>query len=134
MGWLPWSSSSKSGDSEPGPEPTFAGAPNAEPLVACGFQDGQLFVYEDGLYIDRPSRSNFEGKWILMSQVTAVTVDNKLTVHYLHIRQQDVPNNEGGLFSTPVGENTVHLGRGKRDCADRAKALILERANEFDQE
>ncbi len=128
MGWLPWSTSDDAPDA--GPEPTFEGAPAADPVVACSFQDGTVFVYEDGLYIDRPPRSTFQEKWILTDQISDVVLDSKLTVHYLQIRQQEASHDVGGLFSTPVDENTVHFGRGKRDCAKRAKTAIRDQIDD----
>ena len=129
MGWLPWSSAS--GDepaSEPAPPDESKGT--GDPLVSCEFQDGSVFVYEDGIYIDRPSMSKFDGKWIEMTQVEGVTVERKLTIRYLQIQQDAFAHSTGGLVTTPVDENTVHLGRGKRDCAHRAKRAIRDRIDE----
>lgn len=98
-----------------------------DPIVSCQFQDGQLFVYEDQLFIERPSKSKFPDKWIAIDQVTDVIYGGRLMIKYVQIQQTGVENNEGGTLSTPVDENTLHFGFGKRDCAKRAREEIFER-------
>ena len=99
-----------------------------EPVVSCQFQDGKLSVYDDVLHIERASGSKFSDKWIAMNQVRGVTYTERLLIHYIQIAQTDFVNDEEGFLSTPVDENTLHLGHGKRDCARRARDAILERA------
>lgn len=125
---FPWSDEN---EAEPGngrEEPSDP-RPEADPIVSCTFQDGALFVYEDRLYIDRPGSSKFPGKWITLDQVRGVTVDRRLLVSYIQIQQLDFENSESGIATTPVDENTLHFGGGKRDCASRARDAIVERAD-----
>lgn len=102
--------------------------PDGDPIVSCTFQDGTLSVYAEQLFIDRPDASDFSKKWISLNQVSGVTVERRLVIHYIQIHQIDFDHNEGGILSTPVDENTLHFGGGKRDCATRAGDVILERA------
>lgn len=99
----------------------------ADPLVACEFQDGTLYVYEDQLFIERTARSKFDDKWIALDQVTEVRYASRFIIGYIQITQLDFENSEGGRLSSPVGENTLHFGHGKRSCAQRARDEILER-------
>lgn len=103
-------------------------ASEGDPIVSCTFQDGTLSVYAEQLHIDRPDASDFSNKWISLNQVTGVTVERRFVIHYIQIHQIDFDHNEGGILSTPVDENTLHFGGGKRDCATRARDVILERA------
>lgn len=132
MRWFPWSADT-GGEPEADPTDPSVNPPDADPIVACPFQDGSVFVYEDRVYIDRPSNSQFDGKWITLSQVRDVVLEKKLTIHYLQIQQQHFEHGQAGLLSPPVGENTVHFGGGKRGCADRARVAILDHADVTDQ-
>lgn len=98
-----------------------------EPVVSCEFQDGTLSVYEELLHIERHSGSKFDDKWIAMNQVRGVTYTENIVIHYMQIEQVDFENSTGGMFSSPVDENTLHFGHGKRACAKRARDAILER-------
>lgn len=100
---------------------------NVDPIVSCTFQDGALFVFEDQIFIERPSRSQFSDKWISMDRIRNVRIDKRLMINYVQIEQADFENAEGSLLSAPVDENTLHFGGGKRDCARRAMEEILER-------
>jgi hypothetical protein len=96
--------------------------------VTCAFQDGSLYVGESALYIDRSARSRFDGKRIDFAGVRDVTYERRLVISYLQIEQDGVEAAEGSLLSTPVDENTLHFGRGKRDCARRARDAIRDGA------
>ena len=98
-----------------------------DPIVSCEFQDGTLSVYEKLLHIERHSGSKFDDKWIAMNQVRGVTYVENIVIHYIQIEQVDFENSTGGMFSSPVDENTLHFGHGKRACAKRARDAILER-------
>jgi len=98
-----------------------------DPIVSCEFQDGTLLVYDDRILIRRTGASKFEDRVIATNQIRDVTYAGRLVIGYLQIDQVDVEAGDGGLFSTPVDPNTVHFGRGKRDCARRARDAILER-------
>ena len=100
---------------------------DVEPVVSCQFQDGELFVFEDQLFIERSRRSTFSDKWIALDQVRDVTYAKRLVISYIQIEQEAFDNSEGGVLSTPVDENTLHFGRGKRECARDARDAILER-------
>lgn len=97
-----------------------------EAILTCKFQDGTLYVFEDILCIERPGRSKFSEKWIALNQVRGVNYERRLVISYLQIDQVDFQPSEEGLISTPVDENTLHFGRGKRECAQRATDQILE--------
>ena len=122
-----------SADEEREPDPAEADADDVgdptdeDPLLACQFQDGKLSVYDDVLHIERASGSKFSDKWIPLTEVTGVTYTERLLIHYIQIQQRGVDNDEEGFLSTPVDENTLHLGHGKRDCARKARDTILER-------
>ena len=96
--------------------------------VTCAFQDGSLYVGESALYIDRAGRSRFDDKRIDFAGVRDVTYERRLVISYLQIEQDGVEAAEGSLLSTPVDENTLHFGRGKRDCARRARDAIRDGA------
>lgn len=97
--------------------------------MTCKFQDGTLKIHEDRVVIERARRSKFDDKEIAMDQVRGITYSKRLVISYLQIEQVDVENSEGSLLSTPVDENTLHFGRGKRSCAKRARDEVLSRAN-----
>jgi hypothetical protein len=105
-----------------------ADATEAESVVSCTFQDGTLYVYDGWLRIERPGRSKFSDKEIELADVRGVTYQKRLVISYLQIDQADVENDAGGLFSTPVDENTLHFGRGMRECARRARDAIRDGA------
>ncbi len=100
-----------------------------DPVVACTFQDGSLYVFEDRVHIERPGRSKFEDKAIELADVWDVTFEKRLVISYLQIEQRGFDTEDGSLLSTPVDENTLHFGRGKRDCAKRARDAIRDEAN-----
>jgi hypothetical protein len=97
-------------------------------LVTCSFQDGTLSVYYEWLHIERPDQSTFDDVAIELADVTGVTYRKRLVISYLQIEQDGVEAAEGSLLSTPVDENTLHFGRGKRDCARRARDAIRDGA------
>lgn len=99
-----------------------------DPIVTCTFQDGTLSVYDDVVHIDRPRRSDFSEKWIALNQIQGVTYADRFVIHYIQLHQRGFENDEASLLSTPVDENTLHFGGGKKDCARRARDAILERA------
>lgn len=99
----------------------------ADALVECSFQDGSLFVYDDRVRIARPNRSRFDDKTIDMNRITGVQYEKGLTIGYLQIKEQGVEADSAGLLSDPVDENTVHFGRGGRECARTLRDAIVER-------
>ncbi len=99
-------------------------------VVSCEFQDGVLRVYDDRVAIDRTGASSFEDKTIPVEEILDVAYAGRLVIGYLQIEQIRVPPDSASRFSTPVDENTLHFGRGKRDCARRARDAILERLAE----
>lgn len=117
-------------DSSEGQDATDDGR-DAEPLVSCEFQDGTLHVFEEQIRIERPGRSKFSGKEIGVGDVRGVTYEGRLVISYIQIGQVGVENDEGSLLSTPVDENTLHFGRGKRDCAKRARDAIRDAAESW---
>ncbi len=100
-----------------------------DPVVTCTFQDGTLYVYDDWVHIERPGRSKFEDKAIELADVWDVTFEKRLVISYLQIEQRGFDTEDGSLLSTPVDENTLHFGRGKRDCAKRARDAIRDGAD-----
>lgn len=112
-------------DGEDGTADSFAA--EADPVVTCEFQDGTLHVYERGIRIERSSRSKFADKGVPMADIEGVTYSRRLVISYLQIRQTGVDADEESLLSTPVDENTLHFGRGKRGCAKRAAETIRSR-------
>ncbi|MEF8775853.1 MAG: hypothetical protein V5A43_05035 [Haloarculaceae archaeon] len=119
---LPWGGNddADSGDSA---EPDHADA-----LVVCDFQDGTLAVYEDEVAIERSKRSKFEDVRIPYDRVVGAEYEKGITIGYLQIELAGVEPDRGGWFSDPVNENTLHFGRGSRDCAKEARDEILARA------
>lgn len=101
---------------------------DSDALVECSFQDGSLFVYDDRVRIARPGRSRFDDKTVDMDRITDVRYDKGLTIGYLQIEEAGVEADSGGLLSDPIDENTVHFGRGGRECARSARDAITERA------
>jgi hypothetical protein len=97
-------------------------------IVTCSFQDGTLSVYDEWLHIERPDRSTFDDVAIELADVTGVTYRKRLVISYLQVDQAGVETDEASLLSTPVDENTLHFGRGKRDCARRARDAIRDGA------
>lgn len=98
-----------------------------EPVVSCQFQDGTLLVHRDAVTIERARRSKFDDKRIDLRDVEGVTYRKRLVISYLQIDQRGFESDDASFLSTPVDENTVHFGRGKRDCAKRARDEILSR-------
>ena len=97
-------------------------------MVSCTFQDGAITVYDEWLRIERPERSKFSGKEIELADVRGVTYRKRLVISYLQVDETGIENDAGGLFSTPVDENTLHFGRGMRECARRARDAIRDGA------
>jgi len=118
---LPWR---RDADENPGPES------HADAVVSCEFQDGTLAVYENEVTIERVSRSKFADKTIPVAEITGVEYESGITVGYLQLEQTGVETDTGGLLSDPVDENTLHFGRGDRECATAARDAILERVGE----
>lgn len=112
----------RQGDGEP-----VESVPDEAATVTCEFQDGTLRVFDDVLCIERPGRSKFSDKWIALNQVRGVNYQRRLVISYLQIEQVGFQLSDEGILSTPVDENTLHFGRGKRDCAQRATDEILDR-------
>jgi hypothetical protein len=125
---LPWRSNSETGVDDV-PE-TVA---DIEAAVTCEFQDGTLVVSESEVVIDRPSRSKFSDKRIPMTDVEGVTYAKRLVISYIQIEQRGFDNDGASRFSTPVDENTLHLGRGKRACAKRARDAVHSRLGVSDR-
>lgn len=129
MGLLPWrggdQDDSRSDDATGDDQDAYHR--DLEPVISCQFQDGELFVFEDQLFIERPRSSKFSDKWIALNQVNDVIYAKRFVISYIQIDQVDFETDEGGFLSTPVDENTLHFGFGKRDCASRARDKILER-------
>lgn len=101
--------------------------------VTCEFQDGTLYVLEDEVYIERSSRSKFEDKRIPMVEVEDVSYSKRFVISFIQIVQRGLEPDEETRFSTPVDENTLHLGRGKRDCAKRARDEIFARMDAIEE-
>ena len=121
---LPGRSAEDESDGDP------AGAsPADEAVVSCEFQDGTLSVYGDRVVIERSGASRFDDTEIPFDRIEDVTYAGRLVIGYLQILTPDVTADTSSLLSTPVDENTLHFGRGKRDCAQRARDAILERTS-----
>jgi len=120
MNLLPW----RRGTGDPG---NRGNTPDGDAIHFCEFQDGTIAVHEDRIRIGRSDRSKFEDKWIALNQVLEVTYERRLVISYIQIEQEGFENDEGGRLSTPVDANTLHFGRGKRECAREARDTILER-------
>lgn len=98
-----------------------------EPIVSCQFQDGELLVYRDSVTIERAKPSKFDDKRIALHDVVEVIYRKRLVISFIQIEQRGFETDDASLLSTPVDENTLHFGRGKRDCAQRARDEILSR-------
>jgi hypothetical protein len=98
-----------------------------DPVVSCDLQNGSLSVYEDGVVIERSSNSMFEEKFLPMGEIWDVTYSGGFLSGHIQIKQDGVDHDEGGLFSHPVDENTLHFPRTKRSEAKAAHDAILER-------
>jgi hypothetical protein len=120
---FPWG---RSGDADEDSDDDVDEHPNA--LVVCTFQDGTLVVYEDRVEIYRVDRSRFDDKTIPADEIIGVDLAKGITIGYLQIEQVDVPVDSGGLLSDPVNANTLHFGRGGRECASEARTEILAHA------
>jgi len=122
---LPW------GGDDPSDGGGAAGVPeepdDETPVVTCEFQDGILRVYDDRVVVDRGDASSFDSKTVPVAEILDVTYAGRFVIGYLQIDQDGVPRDGASRLSTPVDENTLHFGRGKRDCAKRARDAILER-------
>lgn len=105
-------------------DPDAATVPESDPLLTCEFQDGTISVYEDRIHIERSSRSKFEDKWIALNQIQDVVYADRWVIKYLQIDQLDHENDTEGWLTTPVDENTLHFGRGKRSCARDVRDTI----------
>jgi hypothetical protein len=98
-------------------------------VVSCECQDGTLLVTDDAVHIRRSSRSKFADRRIDLAEVRDVVYAPRLVIGYVQIEQAGFETDEASRLSTPVDENTVHFGRGKRACAERASDAILERVS-----
>lgn len=116
---LPW----RSGSADDG-DPTEPTAENGHALVRCQFQDGTVLVFEEEVRIERTSRSKFSDKRIPIAEIEEVVYAKRIVISYLQIQQSGVESADASRLSTPVDENTVHFGRGKRDCAKRIRDSI----------
>jgi hypothetical protein len=125
---LPWQDSNA-----PGVDDVPETVDDIDPVVTCEFQDGTLVVGEEEVVIDRPSRSKFSDKRIPMTDVEGVTYAKRLVISYIQIEQRGFDNDGASRLSTPVDENTLHLGRGKRECAKRARDAIHSRLGVSDR-
>ncbi|EMA43752.1 hypothetical protein [Halococcus saccharolyticus] len=121
---LPWSR----GGRETGEDGTDPVEEHADAIVVCAFQDGTLSVYEDRVVIERAGRSKFDDKTISSDEIRGVDYSEGITIGYLQIEQTGVEVDAGGLLSDPVNENTLHFGRGNRECAREAREEILGQA------
>lgn len=94
-------------------------------VVTCQFQDGTIYVMEDSVFVERAKRSKFDDKRIDMRDIQDVTYQKRLVISYIQIEQRGFETDDGSLLSTPVDENTLHFGRGKRGCARRVRDEVL---------
>ena len=101
---------------------------HSDAVVVCAFQDGTLAVYRDRVEIHRVGRSRFDDRTIPAEEVTGVDFSKGITIGYIQIEQAGVTADSGGLLSDPVNANTLHFGRGGRDCASEAREEILAHA------
>jgi hypothetical protein len=122
---LPWG---RRRDADDGSEDEADTEEYPDALVVCTFQDGTLAVYEDRVEIHRVGRSQFDDKTIPADEIRGVDLANGITIGYFQIEQVDVPVDSGGLFSDPINANTLHFGRGGRECASEARTEILAHA------
>ena len=117
---LPWGRDGEAGDNG-----TDSVDDHADAAVVCKFQDGTLVVYDDRVVIERVGRSTFDDETIPAAEIQGVDYSEGITIGYLQVEQTGVEVDAGGLFSDPVNENTVHFGRGNRECARTARDEIL---------
>ena len=115
---FPWRTTGEGDDGSPG-------GLDVEPILSCTFQDGTLFVYDDHVFIERAGPSAFEDKSIPRDEIVDVTYSTGLLVSYLQLEQSGFENDSGGFLSSPVDENTLHFGRGARNCAERVREALL---------
>lgn len=120
---LPWRRNRDDEADEADEEPP--GGLDVEPLLSCSFQDGTLFVYEDHVFVERAGPSAFEDKTIPRDEIVDVTYSKGIAIGYLQIEQAGFENDAAGFLSSPVDENTLHFGRGARDCAERVREELL---------
>jgi len=113
------------GDDDPPESSDPLEDPGEDPLVECAFQDGTLFVYEDHVFVERAGPSKFEDKSIPRDEIADVRYSGGIVIGYIQIEQVGFENDSGGFISSPVDENTLHFGRGARDCAKRAREELL---------
>ena len=117
MSWLPWRRGREAeGAERDGTRAEF----DDEPILVCRFQDGTLSCYPDAVHIERAGPSRFADKTIPREEIVDVTYETGLAIGYLQIQQVGFENDAGGFLSSPVDENTLHFGRGARECAERA--------------
>ena len=126
---LPWSSGGDTdgpdeGDADDGADSM---GDHADAIVVCAFQDGTLAVYDDRAVIERVERSKFDDGTIPAEEIRGVDYAEGITIGYLQIERIGVEPDVGGVLSDPVNENTVHFGRGDRECAREARDAILSR-------
>jgi hypothetical protein len=121
----PWRQFGEGGDDAGAGDVDPLEDPGEDPLVECAFQDGTLFVYDDHVYIERAGPSKFDDKSIPREEITDVRYSKGLVIGYLQFEQVGVENASGGFLTSPVDENTLHFGRGARDCAERAREEVL---------
>lgn len=107
---------------------TLSSETDADPVVTCTLQGGELSVHEDRIVIERSGASIHEDKTIPLAEVRDVNFSPGLLSGHLQIVQAGLEPAEGGLLSKPVDENTLYVPRGERPCARRARDAILERA------
>ncbi|WP_336022414.1 hypothetical protein [Halobellus salinisoli] len=113
------------GDEESANERAEPDERHSDARLVCEFQDGTLCVYDDRVVIERVARSRFADKTIPAAEISGVDLSKGITIGYIQIEQVGVAVDEGGLLSDPVNENTLHFGRGGRDCAADARTEIL---------
>jgi hypothetical protein len=127
MGIFPWGRGGGKRESEGGSTGDGAIPDERHPdaTLICEFQDGTLILYPDHVRIERVDRSRFDDKSIPADEITGVDLSKGITIGYSQIEQRNVTVDSGGLLSDPVNENTLHFGRGGRDCAGEARTEIL---------
>jgi len=98
-----------------------------EPIVSCELKGGTLSIHEDGVMIERSSNSMFEDKFIPTADIWDVEYSGGFLAGHIQIKQDGVDPDDGGLFSHPVDENTLHFPRTKRPDVKDVHDAILER-------
>lgn len=127
---LPWQRGSEDDDPDPATERVDVSHDDA--LLTCEFHDGSIAVYADEVVIERAKRSSFEETTIPMADIVDVDYAKGITIGYLQIEVVGVEPDEGGWFSDPVNERTLHFGRQGRTCAREAREEILAHARGAD--